>query len=504
MVNLKRTTIACVLSILIIFQTFIITYADSELTTSLKNNLQPLKTTKAGNGFEDLDTLRDAVKDVKIFAAGEATHGTKEFFEMKHRLLEFLVEEMGYRVFAMETPFGSERIINDYILNGVGSAEQVVLSMMMWPWSTTEVVDMIEWMKEFNDNPTNNSKIKFYGFDFQIIESSISNIKEYLKIVDTDYYPVFSEYISRLGTHFAFNKYDESVIKSFDLALSETKDKFEENKSNYISKSSGLDYDINLKELDIMNQWIEYRKMAHSNGETEYSTFELRDKFMADNINWIMNYEESQGNDKIMLWGHNVHIAKGFKHFTTVGELLKNTYGDSYYALGFEFYKGAFRSIPVDKEGTPIKNEIAKFVINSSPKNTLAHELEKTGIPLGYINLKSSTGNPTLSEYLSKDNKMNAQGTVYYGKYFKSKYLYEFNPMDSFDGLIFISESNVADAINRFVRTNEDGDKIIADYYKNYFIAGVAIIIVSATLIIYFFIRVKKKRKKISSKQQNL
>lgn len=33
---------------------------------------------------------------------GESTHGTREFFLLKHRLLEFLVREMGCRAWAME------------------------------------------------------------------------------------------------------------------------------------------------------------------------------------------------------------------------------------------------------------------------------------------------------------------------------------------------------------------------------------------------------------------
>ena len=51
---------------------------------------------------------------------GEATHGTREFFKTKHRMLEFLVEKMGFTVFAIEANWPESLAVNDYVLNGNG------------------------------------------------------------------------------------------------------------------------------------------------------------------------------------------------------------------------------------------------------------------------------------------------------------------------------------------------------------------------------------------------
>ena len=97
--------------------------AKDELTERLKKNIIPIKTTKAENGFEDLMPLKDILADKKIIGMGEATHGSAEFFEMKHRMFEFLVEEMGYRIFVIEDQFGDGQVVNDYILNAKGTLE---------------------------------------------------------------------------------------------------------------------------------------------------------------------------------------------------------------------------------------------------------------------------------------------------------------------------------------------------------------------------------------------
>jgi erythromycin esterase len=48
-----------------------------------------------------MSPLRSVVGEARIVAMGEATHGSREFFQMKHRMLEFLAEKMGFTVFAI-------------------------------------------------------------------------------------------------------------------------------------------------------------------------------------------------------------------------------------------------------------------------------------------------------------------------------------------------------------------------------------------------------------------
>ena len=62
----------------------------------------PLTTVEAGHGFADMHPLQAIVGNARIVALGEATHGTREFFQLKHRMLEFLVSEMGFTIFGIE------------------------------------------------------------------------------------------------------------------------------------------------------------------------------------------------------------------------------------------------------------------------------------------------------------------------------------------------------------------------------------------------------------------
>ena len=67
---------------------------------------------------------------------GEATHGTHEFFQLKHRMLEFLVERMGFTVFGIEANWPESLAVNDYVLNGNGDPAKALAGFYFWTWNT--------------------------------------------------------------------------------------------------------------------------------------------------------------------------------------------------------------------------------------------------------------------------------------------------------------------------------------------------------------------------------
>ena len=63
-----------------------------------------LQTPEAGHGFADMQPLKKVVGNARIVALGEPTHGTREFFQLKHRMVEFLATEMGFTIFSLQNP----------------------------------------------------------------------------------------------------------------------------------------------------------------------------------------------------------------------------------------------------------------------------------------------------------------------------------------------------------------------------------------------------------------
>jgi erythromycin esterase len=71
--------------------TFLVAAAE-EPSDGIRQHAIPLRTVKANHGFDDLQPLASVAGDARM-ALGAATHGTREFFQRKHRLIEFLATQ---------------------------------------------------------------------------------------------------------------------------------------------------------------------------------------------------------------------------------------------------------------------------------------------------------------------------------------------------------------------------------------------------------------------------
>ncbi len=138
--------------------------APDEVVRQIGSVAIPLRSVDAGTGFTDLEPLRNVWAGTRMVALGEATHGTSEFFRMKHRLTEFLVTQMAFRHFAMELDFEEGKGIEFYIQGGAGVNPVTKLS---WPWGTAETIAMIDWMRKYNQSTAGPGRVHFHGIDYQ-------------------------------------------------------------------------------------------------------------------------------------------------------------------------------------------------------------------------------------------------------------------------------------------------------------------------------------------------
>ncbi|HEX6903722.1 MAG TPA: erythromycin esterase family protein [Thermoanaerobaculia bacterium] len=163
----------------------------------VKSRAIPFNTAEAGNGFADLQPLKKMIGDARIVSLGEGTHGTREFFQMKHRLTEFLASEMGFTLFAIEANMPEAYAVNEYVFTGKGDPKELLKGMYFWTWDTQEVLDMIEWMRRFNQS--GKGKIQFLGFDMQTHIVAAKNARAFVAKADPGYAPKLAEALTLVG-----------------------------------------------------------------------------------------------------------------------------------------------------------------------------------------------------------------------------------------------------------------------------------------------------------------
>lgn len=188
--------VAAVLTALILGRSATAQGIDTDTVQWLRKNAIPIQTVEAGHGFADLQPLDKVVGDARIVELGEATHGTREFFQLKHRLIEYLATQKGFTIFSIEANMPEAYRLNDFVLRGEGDPKALLKGMYFWTWNTEEVLNMILWMREFNQS--GKGRIEFTGFDMQTATVSLDTVRKFIAHHDPAYFsatldPLYTE-----------------------------------------------------------------------------------------------------------------------------------------------------------------------------------------------------------------------------------------------------------------------------------------------------------------------
>jgi erythromycin esterase len=401
-----------------------LSHGQADLIKELNKNLIEIEPISPDSSFDELEILLPILKQKKIIGLGEATHGTKEFFVYKHKVIKYLITEADFKVFIIEGDFTGSQIMNDYVLYGKGELKDALIGVGYGIWMTEEFIDLINWIKEYNSTQSYDNKIKFYGCE--IINGGITakKVKDYLKKGNK------STKVTEQGLNWIIErkyteKYSKDEEKLVRKAMAEL-DQILESQNNKTDHS----YQIIKQEITLLGQFVEMRFSTSS------YKLSLRDKFMSENIDWIFSHEN---NGKTMFWAHNEHVANnnGKKEQKPVGYYLKHSYAEAYYSLGFGFYKGKITTYDASK---------GKWVINQVPDVSIKKSTDAIFKQCDYSNFildfNSAKSNKKIANFLNTELYHRAIGSRYYPERKKHRNYSESKLIDSYDGLIFFSETN--------------------------------------------------------------
>jgi erythromycin esterase len=308
---------------------------NKEETAWLKENAIPFATEKAGKGFADLKAFGDIVGDARIVSLGEGTHGTSEFFAMKHRLTEYLASTKGFTYFAIEANMPEAYRVNEYVLRGKGDPRKLLEGMYFWTWNTQEVLDMIEWMRRFN--AAGKGKIQFLGFDMQFGKVALANVAAFAKKADPEYAKTLDAAYEGLADYWGEGKgaraaHKRSLKEKVAIARRAwaVVKHLEANRDKY-RKSH---------DADTVERAIQDARVAAQSAQVQYRSGEYRDECMAENVAWILG--RAPKGAKIVLWAHNGHVAR---QPGAMGSFLAKRFGKEMVVLGFACREGKYTAI---------------------------------------------------------------------------------------------------------------------------------------------------------------
>ena len=364
--------------------------------------------------------------DAKIFGFGETTHQGKEFFDLKAKFFKYLVETQNVKVFIMEDSYTSEAGINEWISGGNGNAETIAKNFSIGFWYCKEVVNLLQWMRNYNLNKPKDEQIRFYGMDMQVVRNINLEIrglvKKYTIPVSEELLLVVDNCVEKKVT------YGEST----DWADIQTP-KLNEIKSILLDFRKGSK-DENRDEFDSAIRALNYLSQYTYFVQNHYS--QNRDLKMFENAKWII--ENKSKNGKAFIWAHNEHInnLKAGNYSTrkiyNLGKHLKDYYKNDYYSVGFDFGKGTQAGYFSDKDEKP---SWKKVELNKPYAKTYAETLIEAKDEIYFIDMSKALEGSS-SDFFKKKSKQIVAGGGGFDP--KKNHLYEKKFSEMYDGLIFI------------------------------------------------------------------
>jgi len=408
--------------------------ASPEVRAWIGKNAISLKTVEAEHGLEDLAPLTAVVGTARVVALGEATHGTREFFQLKHRMLEFLAEKMGFTVFAIEANLPEAFAVNEYVLTGKGDPAQALAGLYFWTWNTEEVLDMIRWMRRYNEAPAHTRKLKFYGFDMQTPTVAYAQAKASLAKTDPEGAAMLQRTLQGITSTASTTSLDRAAAKGWKEAADALGARMESRRAALVKAAGAREYERQRQNLRILAQCAEMN--ADAQGPSR-----VRDEAMAANVRWILEQEKGA---KMVLWAHNGHVsfqAGSMGTANPMGWHLRQALGRDYLVFGFAFAEGSFQAIDYG----PDKKGLINFEVKSLPALTLSNALASAGMPSLALDLRSLPASGPAREWFDAP-----QGTWSIGAAFsmagQAGYIQRTAPTVEYDALLFVNRTTAARA----------------------------------------------------------
>ena len=295
---------------------------------------------------------------------GEETHGDGATFLAKTRLIEFLHERMGFNVLAFESGFYDvHRAWND--LASGANPTQAIRSGIFSLWTDVQETQAL-WHYVAEQSRTDHPLI-LAGIDSQFTgtaskEHFLNDLDAVLNDLPRDpqllaarkrVSSVLTAYFERgkgIGGLEAFQKQTTVADQArFYLACYTIRAQLEARNYSDPAAAARRDYWAQVlasTSIQMEHLWHEdFNRAATPSVPSDWATFNLRDRQMAENLVWLARHEYA--NEKIIVWAATSHEMRRRQLFTDeyeayvpMGDWVDRQMGADVYTIGFTAFSG--------------------------------------------------------------------------------------------------------------------------------------------------------------------
>lgn len=414
----------------------------------------------------DYDSFMDLIGEARLVLMGEATHGTREFYQQRAELTKRLIQEKGFTAVAVEADFPDGYRVNRFVrgMDGDRTPEEALRGFQRfptWMWRNTDVVSFVGWLRQYNEGlSSDRSQVGFYGLDLYSMYASMGEVLKYLEQVDPeaarrarDRYACFE--------YFAEDSQAYGYIAHFDLEEScrdETVNQLlelQQQTARYLQEDGqALADEFFYAEQNarlVKNAEEYYRSMFQSRVES----WNVRDRHMTETLEQLITHLEQQGTPaKLIVWEHNSHLGDarattmGKEGEWNVGQLVRERYGKEAVLVGFTTYTGTVTAASNWDEPPQLKQ------VRPALPESYEALFHSTGLPQFWLNLRDP--NQAVGE-LRQPRLERAIGVIYRPETERLSHYFQACLPDQFDAVIHIDDTHAVEPLDR-MPSLESGD----------------------------------------------
>ncbi|HSK72267.1 MAG TPA: erythromycin esterase family protein [Pyrinomonadaceae bacterium] len=424
----------------------------TDLINAIKNQAVALESTG-----DVADEILSLVGDAKFVLLGEASHGTHEFYKFRAEISKRLIKEKNFSAVAVEADFPDAYRVNRYI-RGIGSDETGLDALgdfdrfPLWMWRNTDVLDLIGWLRAYNEHLHLNDRIGFYGIDLYSLHASMEAVLGYLEEVDPEAarraryryscFEDFGENSQAYGYAASFNLNrsceDEVINQLVDLR----RRAFDYmNRDGFIARDEYFYAEQNARLVKNAEEY--YRSMFQG----RVSSWNLRDRHMTETLHALSSHLETQDlPSKIIVWAHNSHLGDASatdmseRGEWNVGQLAREKFGrENVRLIGFTTHTGTVTAATNWDEPAQLKR------VRPGMKDSYELLFHQTEIPRFFLNLHDKK----LRAAINKPLLERAIGVIYRPETERVSHYFYADLPEQFDGVIHFDETRAVEPLDR-------------------------------------------------------
>ncbi|MBN1238518.1 MAG: erythromycin esterase family protein, partial [Gammaproteobacteria bacterium] len=403
----------------------------------------------------DLDPLLERIGAARVILLGEASHGTAEFYEMRARITQALIERKRVRIVAVEADWPDAAQIDRYV-RGASAAphpERAFARFPSWMWANRQVLDFIRALRERNAGLPVTEQVGFHGLDLYSMYTSIRAVLAYLDDVDEDAAAVARARYGCLepwegdpaaygaaALRGRFESCTERVVEMLEDLLAR--------QLEYERRDGNRFFDAARNAALVRNAESYYRAVYYG----PHRSWNLRDRHMFDTLEALLRHHGEGA--RAVVWAHNSHLGNAAatsmsaRGEINVGELCRDAYGDACYAIGFGTDHGTVAA--ADDWEAPMRIMDVRPALESSYER-LCHD---SGVGNFLLPVGERAADAEVRGALMPERLERAIGVVYRPRTERASHYFHAALPRQFDEWIWFDETRAVDALP--VETDSD------------------------------------------------